>query len=195
MSSELQRVDEHDLVARGLQQALEKKANKTLENLLKNYLLALGDPELLAYKRDIALFEARRSELIMRSTTGDSDQWRRDLRKSVKELEKAVGTGDILSTDFSMKTHKELVQRGYIDTVIWGEIERLVRTMKQLRAAEIKRRRESELSMTREEVLELMTKVAKAIDVHVQDKRVLEAISYDLMQLLEPVSVVEGEMV
>ncbi|MHA2065367.1 MAG: hypothetical protein ACXABY_13410 [Candidatus Thorarchaeota archaeon] len=195
MSSELQIVDEHDLVARGLQQALEKSPNKVLETLLKNYLLALSDPELLAYKRDIALFEARRSELIMRSTTGDSDQWRKDLRRSIKELEKAVGTGDILSIDFSMKTHKELVQKGYIDTVIWGEIEKLVRTMKHLRSAELKRRRESELSMTREEVLELMTKVAKAIDSHVQDKRVLEAISYDLMKLLEPVSVVEGEMV
>lgn len=195
MSSDLQRADDHDLVAKGLQEAIRKKSNQTLENLLRNYLIALEDPGLLAYRRDIALLEARRSELIMRSTTGDSDQWRNDLRRSVKELEKAVGNGDILSTDFAMKTHKDLVQKGYIDTVIWGEIERLVKTMKGLRISELKRQRESELSMTREEVLELMTKVAKAIDVHVKDKRVLEKISYDLMKLLEPVNVMEGEMV
>ncbi len=195
MSSELRVVDEHDLVARGIQRALDKKPNKTLEELLKNYLVALGDPALLEFKRDIALLEARRSELISRSTTGDSDQWRKDLRKSVKEVERAIGNGDVLSIDFAMKTHKDLVQRGYVDAVVWEEIARIIRTIKSLRAAEIKRSKETELSMTRDEVLELMTKVAKAIDVHVQDKQVLAAISYDLMQLLDSPSVVEGEMV
>jgi hypothetical protein len=155
--------------------------------MLANYEQAQRDPELLNLREDIALIDARLSDLLRRVDSGESGKVWNDLKAAWKAVQRA--TDD--EKDMAIAELGPLIERGYLDTQAWGEIGGLLEQRRKLVESERKRLIEMQQMMTAGQAQLLIARLYDVVTQHVSDRATLAAIGAGLQALAgagEPVA-------
>lgn len=148
--------------------------------MLATYEHAQQDPELLDLRDDIALLDARLSDLLKRVDSGESGQLWKDLRAAWKAVTTAT-TEDERS--MALAELGPLIARGYMDTQAWGEIASLLERRRRLVESERKRLIEMQQMMTMSQAQLLIARLYDVVAQHVSDRTTLAAIGAGLQAL------------
>lgn len=162
--------------------------------MLKAYDQAYEDIRLTELRRDIALLEARRADLISRADSGESGHVWKEVKALWSEYRRAQRAQYEDPTFYEEIARKldALIQRGTTDQAVWGEIEKITNELRKLRTDETKRLKDMEQMISVEKLFGLIGKVVGVIDQAVVDRRVKTEISMGITGLLEG-SAIEGE--
>jgi hypothetical protein len=110
----------------GLPQTKTGKYSKVLPvKLAQRYDEALGNPQLLSLREDIATAEARLMDLFTRVDSGESGSLWKELRETFDAFEQAQATGDMAGMNRHWATTRQLVRKGSDDYAAWSEIYRV----------------------------------------------------------------------
>lgn len=147
--------------------------------MLANYEQAQQDPDLLNLREEIALLDARLSDLLRRVDSGESGRLWKDLRTAAK----AYRSGDEDQQMQSLLDMLALIDRGYMDTQAWGEISSLLEQRRKLVESERKRLVEMQQMMTMSQAQLLIARLYDVVTQHVSDRTTLAAIGAGLQAL------------
>jgi hypothetical protein len=148
------------------------------------YQEAVADDELLALREDIALVDARLSDVLRRVDSGESGQLWSRLQGQYAEMLKARRAGDALAQAEALNEIGSLIRAGAADYQAWDEIGRLLEQRRRLVESERKRLVEMQQVLSLEQALVLMGVVLDIIRRNVSDRSILAAISADITRLV-----------
>lgn len=152
--------------------------------LQARYEAAASDSELLALRDDIALTDARLSDLLARVDTGESGAlWARlqELRLEVIACKRA---GDSVGQAKALNALLDTIGQGHADYRAWAEVGAVLDQRRRLVESERKRLVEMQQTLTVEKAMLLIGAIGGIIKAHVQDRHVLAAISNDIQSLV-----------
>lgn len=152
--------------------------------LQARYEAAAGDSELLALRDDIALTDARLSDLLTRVDTGESGAlWARlqELRLEVIACKRA---GDTVKMAEALNALLDLIGQAHTDYRAWGEIAAVLEQRRRLVESERKRLTDMQQTLTVEKAMLLIGAIGGIIKAHVQDRQTLASISNDIQGLI-----------
>jgi hypothetical protein len=139
------------------------------------------DPELLSLREEIGLVYARLADILERVDTGESGAMWLNVSRCFDEFMSVRGNaGEFLA----LARLREAVEAGKTDYMAWHEIGNLIEVRRKLVETEHKRLVAMEQMITSERALLLMAAFVNIIKAHVNDPRVLSAISTDVGKLL-----------
>jgi hypothetical protein len=138
--------------------------------LSQRYLEAAGDPELLALRDDIALVDARTSELLATLDSGESGRLWRDLLALRREFVEATRAGDEARGRIILADLMNAIQRGAADFERWGEVVDLLERRRRLVDSEQKRLVAMQQMVTAEQAMGLVAALAASVRGHVLER-------------------------
>ena len=150
----------------------------------ERYAEALADPDLLALWQDVALVDARLSDLLARVDSGESGQRWQAAQKALAAYMKALGGYDPLARDAALAELAETISTATTDHAAWSEIARLLDQRARLVEGERRRLEAAEQKMTVSEAMALLAAVTETVRLHVEDQTTLGRIAADLGKLL-----------
>ena len=157
------------------------KASKYIPKKLRpHYIAALRDPALDNLKNQIALLEARESELLTRIGTGESDGAWEDARQAMLDLLEATRAGDKNKSFYAVERLKRTILAGSDEKRQWDEIRENMELRRRLVETERKREEYLRANITPEILASLMGRVCTIIKQYVEDRRVLSRIADDI---------------
>lgn len=166
---------------RALPQTTHGRYSKHLPTrMLASYEQAQHDPELLNLREDIALLDARLSELLKRVDSGESGKLWQDLRAAWKVVRNAANDDE---KNMAIAELGPLIERGYQDTQAWGEIRAAIEQRRKLVESERKRLIEMQQMMTMSQAQLLIARLYDVVTQHVSDRATLAAIGAGLQAL------------
>jgi hypothetical protein len=148
------------------------------------YQEARADGELLALREDIALTDARLSDLLSRVDTGESGALWRSLMAARDELLARRKASDTLGQMAALNLIMELISQGHADYRAWGEVAAVLDQRRRLVESERKRLVEMQQTLTVEKAMLLIGAIGGIIKAHVADRNTLNAISRDISSLV-----------
>lgn len=148
--------------------------------MLAEYEGAQRDSELLNLREDIALLDARLSDLLKRVDSGESGKVWRELRAAWKAVKRAPSEAD---ATYAIADLGSLIEHGCMDTQAWGEIRELVEQRRKLVESERKRLIEMQQMMTAGQAQLLIARLYDVVSQHVRDRSTLAAIGAELQAL------------
>lgn len=154
------------------------------DRVIARYEEAQNDTELLALKDEIALVDARVSDLLSRADRGEAASAWKALRKSYRELQISIRQQDGDRTASALVNLEEAVSQGYSDYMVWSEVMELIEARRRLVESERKRLVEMNQMITAEQLILLSGALLEAIRTRVDDPVTRTAIANDLRQLL-----------
>jgi hypothetical protein len=148
--------------------------------LRARYEQAYNDPDLLVLRSDIAIIDARLSEVLERVDSGESGALWRELTETWQKVSDARAAGDTVSLAALLGTVNELIQRGSSDVAAWDDVRALIKD--RIRAVESERKRYVEMGqlLTAEAATVLMARLAEIVAKYVPDRSTLAAICNEL---------------
>jgi hypothetical protein len=149
--------------------------------LQDRYAASIADPELLALREDIALLDARLSELLERVDTGESGVRWAMLAKAWSDYKTSDhGTLDGIK---ARNTVDAIIEQAMTDYAAWGEIQVIVEQRRKLSESEQKRLVSMQQLITAEQAMLFVAAIQDAVKRHVTDRKVLAAIAADVAAL------------
>lgn len=148
--------------------------------MLANYEQAQQDTELLNLREDIALLDARLSDLLRRVDSGESGKVWNDLRAAWKAVKRATDDDE---RTMAIAEIGPLIEHGYMDTQAWGEIRDAIEQRRKLVESERKRLIEMQQMMTAGQAQLLIARVYDVVNQHVSDRSTIAAIGAGLQAL------------
>lgn len=148
--------------------------------LAERYDAALADEELLTIRDEVALIEARLSDVLSRVDTGEAGA----LWKEAGDLYALLSDSDVEKAYAAQRALGDVLLRGRGDWAAWAEVGRLVDQRARLVAAEQARLKTLEQTITAEQAMLLLSAVDDAVRRHVADPDILAAISSELGRLV-----------
>lgn len=152
--------------------------------LLEKYQQSLDDPELLNMRSEIALVDARLSDLLKRADTGEAGTLWEKARKANLEIQKAVhdeNYGRMLVMALELD---RLIGDGLADHEMWYEIQSLIDQRRKVVEAEQKRLVAMQQMVTAEQAMALVAGLLSAVKQHVSDRTVLTAVQAEFIRLI-----------
>ena len=169
----------------GLPQTTHGRYSKHLPTRLAGkYQEAQADAELLNLRSEIALIDARTSELIKQIDTGESGRIWQEARQAYHDLDAAMKDGDAAATAMGMVELDRLIRAGIRQYAVWGEIRASIEQRRKLVESERKRLVEMQQMITSERAMLLMAAVVSIIKEQVDDRDTLARISADIGKLV-----------
>jgi len=160
--------------------------------LVSRYEEALADPFLLEQKAEIALLDARLSELLEQVGDGSSAERWKVLQVALGDLEWAVQTQDTDGFNSAIKHMRAIIQSGSAVQDVWTEIYDVIERRRRLVESERKRYVEMGQMITAAQLLNMMGAISGLIREHVTDPAQLRAISSGLAVLASGATVGAG---
>jgi hypothetical protein len=151
--------------------------------LLATYETAQRDPDLLALREEVALVDARLTDLLARVETGESGFVWRELRDTYREYRKALALTDIPEMKARLEEIGTLITRGVSDEAAWIDIRATLEQRRKLVESERKRLVEMQQMLSAEQAAVMVRALVASVREHVDDPRILRAISDDLARL------------
>jgi monoamine oxidase len=163
--------------------------------LLDRYHAAEADPTRLQLDAEIALLDARLSDLLARVDTGESGALWGALQAKYKEL--LFYRNDKLKAPQIMTDLGALITQGAADVAAWQEVQDVVQQRRRLVESERKHLIEQQQMIRADEAMALITAIAMSVKTHVSNPAEVARISADLTRLLNSgvQQYVEGERV
>jgi hypothetical protein len=152
--------------------------------LQERYAEATSDPALLELREDVALIDARLSDLLGRVDSGESGALWRELqanRLAYYAARRAENNQEMIST---ITTILDLIGRGHSDYAAWREIGGYLEQRRRLVESERKRQIEMQQTITAEKAMLLIGAIGQIIKTHVADRATLTKISADISALV-----------
>lgn len=148
--------------------------------MLATYDAAQADPNLLALNADIAMIDARLSDVLLRVDTGESGQIWQELRATYKAMQDANRRRDVDEARQLLNDLGSLITRGHLDYAAWADVRTLVEQRRKLVESERKRLVDLQQMMTNEQAMLLITRLYDSVTRHVSDPDIFAAIAADL---------------
>jgi len=155
------------------------------DHLMERYEQAREDKELLSLREDIAVVEARLTELMQRTSTGETDRlWERasTIAGQIHEAQIAGSVPDVLQ---GLSTLMEIIKSGVQVSQAWNEVLILIDQKRRLVESERKRLVEMQQMISSEEAVSLMALLVTTVRNHVSDPTVLQAIGDEFLRLTQ----------
>lgn len=152
--------------------------------LSSQYESAKNDPALLELREDIALIDARLSDLLQRVETGESGQVWKELGDAYRDLQDAMHAKNTVKTGEALQLIYALIVRGNDDYRAWTEIHEVIEQRRRLVESERKRIVETKQTLTVEQAMLMIGALTNIIRTHVTDRQILSAISGDINKLV-----------
>ena len=144
---------------------------------------AAQDPELLSRRRDIALTEARITDILQRVDTGESGALWRAAQAAMAKFALEQARGHVEGMQLALATVQRLISSGADDYAAWQEIGALLEQRRRLCESEQRRLTLAHEVLTAEQATVLLGRVVDVISQHVRDRQALAAIALELQGL------------
>lgn len=153
------------------------------DRLAARYNEAQNDSQLLELREDIALIDARISDLLVRVDTGESGAaWRR-AAEAVQAFKTAQVAGKVPEMHKHLAVLTDTIEGGNGDSEAWAEVYAMLETRRKLVESERKRLVEMQQYISTERAMALIAAITDTVKRHVHDRTALLAISQDIMQI------------
>lgn len=153
------------------------------ERLLERYEQSRSDPDILAFRDELALTDARLLELIQRLGTGESGNLWLLLDSQYRDLMALWDEGDTDGIGQALTRLGRLIQQGATERSQWGEINEAIEQRRRIAESERRRLVDLQQSITAERAMVMISIILQTIRRHVVDRATLSAISDDLRAL------------
>lgn len=154
------------------------------ERLAERYEQAASDPDLLALREDVALLDARLSQLLSKADAGESaEAWKR-IRKALKDYQKARAGGKPERKKETLYALEDAIEKGGSDLEVWEEIASHLEMRRKLTESERKRLIEMNQMVRADQAMTLVAALVATVRRHVTDRDQLAAISSDISSLM-----------
>jgi hypothetical protein len=141
---------------------------------------SLNDPKLMELHSDVALAEARLSQLLERLSTAESGAAWRIVVDAVAALDASIRDKDVVLMEASLAKLREASRRGLSDAHQWAEILVLLDTRRKLVEAERRHLVASQQMLSAQQAMALAAFVVDTVRRHVPDRQVIEGIRAEL---------------
>lgn len=153
------------------------------KRLLDDYQASLDNPDKLVLDGEIALIDARLSDVLRRVDSGESGRLWSELRETVREYEAAQRARDTAAVALAVNTLVDLVKRGQHDSAAWGEVTSLIERRRKLVESERKRLVEAHKMIAVEQALGMMGLLIESVRRNVHDDDALRAVVADFTRI------------
>lgn len=150
--------------------------------LMGRYQEAQADPELTSLRSELALVDARLSDVLSRVDTKEAGVHWALAAKAVQEYR--ANAHDPVKRDAAFEVIAGATGEGLNDWAAWSEVLALVEKRRRLCETESKRLAAMGQILTVERAMLLLSAVAASIKQHVKDPVALQAISQDMAKLV-----------
>ena len=150
-------------------------------HLIEKYTEALDDPELLALRDEVALLDARLSELLERVDSGDAGTLWPKLQAAWADAR----SGDEIRQIRGTEALNRLIEQGATDHLAWEEIHGIIDRRTRVVTSERQRLVQMQQMITAEQALVLLGKISESIKMHVHDPVAVRRVVDDLNQLAD----------
>jgi hypothetical protein len=149
------------------------------------YRAALGDPELLALRDELALVDARLDELLRRVGAGVHGAAWREAVAALADLRRALATGPPAAVRLALHDLGAALDAGAAEGQVWAEIG--AQLDRRVRLAEAERRRllDTRAVLSAEEAMALLAALAEVVVETVDDPAALARINEAIRRLAE----------
>lgn len=151
--------------------------------LLERYQVAAKDSDLLALREDIALIDARISDLLSRVDTGESGALWSEARKAFEDFRVANATKNADKMRTALMDLDSALERGITDYRAWNEVGQAIEQRRKLVESERKRLVEMQQMITSEQAMSLVAALTASVKEHVTDSATLSAIQAEFIRL------------
>lgn len=160
--------------------------SKYLPELVKaRYETARRDPELLGLREEIALIDARLSQLLEKVNRGETEM----LFPRIQEAFRQVMLGKSQHNEFlelqAFDKLKTLIEEGASESEAWGEIRQSIKLRAELSRGEIKRLETMQQMITATQAMSLLARVVTVIKDNVEDPTTVHKIAIAINGLLD----------
>jgi len=154
--------------------------------LAARYAAALADPELLSLRDDVAVVDARVSELIAGLDRGEAGTLWLQLGRTRQEMEEARIAGDTKTLAVCLNEVDNLIQRGATEAERWRELLTTIDRRRVLVESERERLAQAEQMLTAKQAMLFVGVVqdmlSVAVEAHVADRRTRATILAEVAQ-------------
>jgi hypothetical protein len=152
--------------------------------LAEQYEQSKSDPELLTLREDIALLDARLSDVMASASNQESGELWQSLKQAKKDYRGASGK-DMLEKQAEALSHIFwLIDEGYQEWQSWKDIRFMLQERKQLVESERKRIVDMQQMISAERAMLLLSSVTDIIKTHIHDRDTLSAIAHEFRRLV-----------
>ena len=153
------------------------------ERLQERYRESLLDPDILAHWQEIALIDARISDLLKLVDSGESRHLWDILRDLVSETESVLRSGDASGLVTLVREIISVVKKGAGDRDAWAEILALIGQRNQLATSERRRLVEMRQYISNKDINRIITGLLESVQRNVKDSATKAAIAREFSHL------------
>lgn len=154
------------------------------ERLLARYQEAASDTQLLELDHDIALVDARLSDLLGRADTGEAGKLWEKAQRANDDIRKALHNENYGGVMIASEELDRLIGDRLMDYQAWNEITSLLDQRRKLVESQRKRLIESQQMITSEQAMTFVVALTDIIRRNVTDRTTLNAISIEMSKLI-----------
>jgi hypothetical protein len=143
---------------------------------------ALNDPGLLDLRRDIALLEARLSEVLGQLDRDGAGDWS-EVRSSYLALVAAIRRQDKAGITTILSQLNTLISKGADDAALWEQVGVLLEQRRRAIESESRRMVQMQQTISVNQAMVLVTALLASIKEHVTDRQALAKIQNDFIRL------------
>jgi hypothetical protein len=152
--------------------------------LQDRYEEARTDPELLSLRDDVALLDARLTDLVLKLDTGETKQLWSVLRERYHEFVSARNSRDTATMTSTLIAIGNLIEKGVASDDLWTEIAGMLDQRRKLVESERKRLIEMRQMITAERAMVLISALIDAVSRNVGDKGTVRAIAAEFRAIV-----------
>jgi hypothetical protein len=153
------------------------------KRLLAVYQKSLADPDLLELRSELALIDARLSDLLRRVDLGEAGTLWRQFMDLFRDLQDAIRAKDVEGTSTALLELERIINRGNADQATWDEILKIVGERRKLTDTERKRLVDMQQYITHERAMVLISALLDSVKRHIHDRHTLAAISAEFLRI------------
>lgn len=166
------------------------------QNLLERYRESASDPDLLAMRDEIALLDARITELLGQLNSGGGiEDWSniRDTWEMFLELQDRAATAGIEQRELdriqrsmgeTIRNMTRIIRMGHRNISLWHEIQRVMEDRRRIVTTESKRLSDMHQMITAEQATGMVLRLIDVVKTRVTDKEILGQIASDLRRVI-----------
>lgn len=152
--------------------------------LLEKYEEAINDDELLSTRDDIAVVDARITDLLLRVDTGEASKHWFAASSALNDLTKAIRKSDTEGMASSINELKYNIGKGVSDYAAWNDVTSLIDQRRRLVESERKRLLEMQQYITVERINILIGAILHIIYGNVKDRNAIAGIEAGIRKLI-----------
>lgn len=141
---------------------------------------AMGDPELVSLRKEIATVDARIIDLYRRVDKGEAGTIWEELHEAWASLERAQARAEAGAYQTAFDHVKRIVAKGFNDTAAWAEVCNQIDLRRKLVDSEQRRLTLAHESLTQDRAMMMMSRLVGIVQKHVTDRQILGAIAADM---------------